>query len=81
MLLKKDSKEGTIRTPNTAAVAQLVEQLTCNEQVVGSNPTSGSLIHRLRFLDLEMVYNHLIYGVMYKLWSCVGGTMAIEILF
>ena len=25
-----------------ATLAQLVEQLTCNEQVVGSNPTGGS---------------------------------------
>lgn len=27
-----------------AALAQLVEQLICNQQVVGSSPTSGSLM-------------------------------------
>ena len=27
-----------------AGIAQLVEQLICNQQVVGSNPTAGSLI-------------------------------------
>ena len=26
-----------------AALAHLVEQLTCNQQVVGSNPTSGTI--------------------------------------
>jgi hypothetical protein len=29
-----------------AGIAQLVEQLICNQQVVGSNPTAGSLIKR-----------------------------------
>jgi hypothetical protein len=27
----------------SAGIAQLVEQLICNQQVVGSNPTAGSL--------------------------------------
>lgn len=27
-----------------ATLAQLVERLTCNEQVVGSNPTGGSIL-------------------------------------
>jgi hypothetical protein len=27
-----------------AGIAQLVEQLICNQQVVGSNPTAGSII-------------------------------------
>ena len=27
-----------------AGIAQLVEQLICNQQVVGSNPTAGSLV-------------------------------------
>jgi hypothetical protein len=26
-----------------AGIAQLVEQLICNQQVVGSNPTAGSI--------------------------------------
>jgi hypothetical protein len=32
-----------------AGIAQLVEQLICNQQVVGSNPTAGSL--NFRFCD------------------------------
>ena len=31
-------------TRENAGIAQLVEQLICNQQVVGSNPTAGSLI-------------------------------------
>ena len=30
------------RTPVFAGIAQLVEQLICNQQVVGSNPSAGS---------------------------------------
>jgi hypothetical protein len=34
-----------------AGIAQLVEQLICNQQVVGSNPTAGSLLkHAFRRL-------------------------------
>jgi hypothetical protein len=29
-----------------AGIAQLVEQLICNQQVVGSNPTAGSIVIR-----------------------------------
>jgi hypothetical protein len=29
-----------------AGIAQLVERLICNQQVVGSNPTAGSLVNR-----------------------------------
>ena len=29
--------------PVVAGIAQLVEQLICNQQVVGSNPSAGSL--------------------------------------
>jgi hypothetical protein len=29
-----------------AGIAQLVEQLICNQQVVGSNPTAGSIVKR-----------------------------------
>src|SRR6188472_4481650 len=32
-----------------AGIAQLVEQLICNQQVVGSNPTAGSFQFRFRF--------------------------------
>ena len=34
-----------------AGIAQLVEQLICNQQVVGSNPTAGSLVDR-RFYEI-----------------------------
>jgi hypothetical protein len=30
-----------------AGIAQLVEQLICNQQVVGSNPTAGSIVNCL----------------------------------
>ena len=30
--------------PHEAGIAQLVEQLICNQQVVGSNPTAGSCV-------------------------------------
>ena len=33
-----------------AGIAQLVEQLICNQQVVGSNPTAGSF--QVRIADL-----------------------------
>jgi hypothetical protein len=33
-------------TEVSAGIAQLVEQLICNQQVVGSNPTAGSLVNR-----------------------------------
>jgi hypothetical protein len=35
--------ENSFRMGN-AGIAQLVEQLICNQQVVGSNPTAGSFI-------------------------------------
>jgi hypothetical protein len=39
-----------------AGIAQLVEQLICNQQVVGSNPTVGSTISLInQFLTVEMV--------------------------
>jgi hypothetical protein len=37
-----------------AGIAQLVEQLICNQQVVGSNPTAGSPDCRLRNADFEL---------------------------
>jgi hypothetical protein len=37
-----------------AVVAQLVEQLTCNEQVTGSNPVNGS-----NFMDIQIIDNIL----------------------
>jgi hypothetical protein len=37
-----------------AGIAQLVEQLICNQQVVGSNPTAGSLDFRVSIADLRL---------------------------
>ena len=37
-----------------AGIAQLVEQLICNQQVVGSNPTAGSLNCRLQIAELPI---------------------------
>ena len=34
-----------------AGIAQLVEQLICNQQVVGSNPSAGSLLQLYRRKD------------------------------
>ena len=31
-----------------AGLAQLVEHLICNQAVVGSNPTAGSMLERLK---------------------------------
>jgi hypothetical protein len=40
-----------------AGIAQLVEQLICNQQVVGSNPSAGSLHIRLASSALlEMIF-------------------------
>ena len=36
-----------------AGIAQLVEQLICNQQVVGSNPTAGSIVKQDFFSDSE----------------------------
>jgi hypothetical protein len=33
-------------TEVNAGIAQLVEQLICNQQVVGSNPTAGSIVNQ-----------------------------------
>ena len=32
-----------VRTAKIASLAQMVERFTCNENVVGSNPTGGSI--------------------------------------
>ena len=36
----------TMFAVRVAGIAQLVEQLICNQQVVGSSPTAGSLYER-----------------------------------
>jgi hypothetical protein len=42
-------------TRENAGIAQLVEQLICNQQVVGSNPTAGSLDFRFSIGDLRLL--------------------------
>ena len=37
-------RDGATAPFRNAGIAQLVEQLICNQQVVGSNPTAGSLV-------------------------------------
>jgi hypothetical protein len=52
---KKVNENGRFSLVN-AGIAQLVEQLICNQQVVGSNPTAGSLSildFRLAIFDLR----------------------------
>jgi hypothetical protein len=41
-----------------AGIAQLVEQLICNQQVVGSNPTAGSIVNRSFPELLTVVLGH-----------------------
>ena len=41
---KKVNENGRFSLVN-AGIAQLVEQLICNQQVVGSNPTAGSIVN------------------------------------
>jgi hypothetical protein len=36
--------EGSVSARKNAGIAQLVEQLICNQQVVGSNPSAGFLV-------------------------------------
>jgi hypothetical protein len=53
MALDELGKNG-FRIGGSAGIAQLVEQLICNQQVVGSNPTAGSLDCRLRNADFGL---------------------------
>ena len=39
---------------NSASVAQLAEQLICNQQVVGSNPSAGSFFLAKLFHDNDL---------------------------
>ena len=41
-LLKSSGPHHEVVSEANAGIAQLVEQLICNQQVVGSNPTAGS---------------------------------------
>ena len=44
-MAEKVNENGRFSLVN-AGIAQLVEQLICNQQVVGSNPSAGSLLIR-----------------------------------
>ena len=39
---RNDEEIGLFQQPECAGMAQLVEQLTCNQQVVGSSPIASS---------------------------------------
>ena len=43
VVLEFSQKSYIFKAPTRASLAQLVEQLTCNQQVVGSTPTAGSI--------------------------------------
>ena len=43
-----------------AGIAQLVEQLICNQQVVGSNPTAGSLVNPEFFPLVSAALGHFL---------------------
>ena len=45
----------TLRRAFFAGIAQLVEQLICNQQVVGSNPSAGSNLKMKRSLVIVAV--------------------------
>ena len=47
---------GMVSAALVAGIAQLAEQLICNQQVVGSIPTAGSLynLHKFRNLKLSL---------------------------
>ena len=45
-----------------AAVAQLVEQLICNQPVVGSSPISGSVYSPVAQLVEQVAVNHRVVG-------------------
>jgi hypothetical protein len=44
MALESATKEMSFPSQN-AGIAQLVEQLICNQQVIGSSPIAGSLVN------------------------------------
>ena len=48
------AKEKVFPKRGKAGIAQLVEQLICNQQVVGSNPTAGSSKFGLRISDSRL---------------------------
>ena len=47
-------------TRENAGIAQLVEQLICNQQVVGSNPTAGSIVNRGSAITGEISLGHFL---------------------
>ena len=53
MLLNSTQSQSTEVSTKCAGVAQLVEQLICNQQVVGSSPFSSSICCSVSDCDLE----------------------------
>ena len=54
-------------TQPIAGVAQLVEQLTCNQQVGGSNPLAGSRLHKaFQTIVLKSLFCFLILSFIFR---------------
>ena len=63
----------------SAGIAQLVEQLICNQQVVGSNPTAGSSNLRFRSAFTEATADKLpIPGRLRLIANCAGEALEIN---
>ena len=43
---------------SSADVAQLAEQLICNQQVIGSTPIIGSILHRVKLLRKNLIFEY-----------------------
>ena len=57
-------------TEVNAGIAQLVEQLICNQQVVGSNPTAGSFHFRIAEFDCGLIRQPRFFdvGIQTRIW-------------
>ncbi len=48
------------KTAAIAGIAQLVEQLICNQQVIGSSPIAGSLVNRGQSRRSDFALGHFL---------------------
>ena len=65
----------------SAGIAQLVEQLICNQQVVGSNPTAGSSNLRFRSAFAEATADKLpIPDRLRLIANCAGEALEVDAL-
>ena len=82
-LTSRGSQVRVLYRPPCAGIAQLVEQLTCNQQVVGSSPISGTTLYLegqrsgqtrqtvnlfLRVRWFKSISFHHLFGQIYKLY-------------